>query len=131
MSILRCSIALLITTKVFAEGKVLSFDERVVLAKEVEARPSARHYLNETFYPAIGTLGPVVQECLKQPNASTERFSLVADIDLAGKFINVDYQPKTVTAACFSHAIRDLTIHAPPTCDCARLPIVIEMNIAP
>ncbi|TPQ24842.1 hypothetical protein [Methylomonas koyamae] len=131
MAISRWFIVLLLTTKVFADSKVLSFDERVALAKRIEANPSAKQYFNETFYPAIGALGPEMQECLKQPKASTERFSLVADIDLAGRFINVDYQPKTATAGCFSWAVRGLTIKAPPTCDWVSLPIVIEMNVNP
>jgi hypothetical protein len=108
------------------------FSERVANAKKIEAQEETQAYFKNEMYPAIGpALASAMRECLSLANASTEKFTVVADISQGGEFINVAHKPKTNTATCLATAMRSFHAPPPPTCDCVSLPIVIDMAVKP
>jgi hypothetical protein len=108
-----------------------SFASRVARAREIEARKDSADYFNNVMYPAIGTpLATAMRKCLSHAGASTAKFTVVADVTPAGKFVNLAHQPDTDTAACLATALASLRT-PPPAGARGDLPIVIDMEIAP
>ncbi|MDD2801886.1 MAG: hypothetical protein PHE96_10540 [Methylococcales bacterium] len=109
-----------------------SFAERVATAKEIESQKEADTYFKNRMFPAIGSLlGNAMKACTALPYANLEKFAVVADVTQTGKFINIDYQPRTNTAACVAEAVTGFYAPPPPTCESGDLPIVIEMSVVP
>lgn len=110
----------------------LSFAKRVAFAKEVEEQKATAEYFHNGMYPAIGpSLSAAMRECMSHAGASTDKFTVVADITQNGEFIHIAYEPNTNTAACLAAAMASFRAPAPPTCDYGALPIVIDMSIKP
>ena len=113
-------------------GETTSFSERVAIAKRIEAQKETADYFKTGMYPAIGpALASAMRDCMSRPGASTEKFTVVADVSQNGEFIHIAHEPKTNTAACLAGAMASFRAPPPPTCDCGDLPIVIDMSITP
>ncbi len=113
-------------------AEATSFAERVALAKRVEEQKATAEYFKNGMYPAIGpSLASAMQECTSRAGASTEKFTVVADVSQDGQFTHIAYEPNTNTAACFAAAMELLRAPPPPTCDSGALPIVIDMSVKP
>lgn len=76
--------------------------------------------------------------CLKfvdhytHPDASVEKFTLVANVAESGQLMDIDVEPKSNnTAACFAKAFVTLTAPPPTLCERGVLPIVIDMRVKP
>jgi hypothetical protein len=89
----------------------LSFDQRVWQGRRFEQDATALEYVKKNVFPAIDTvLSKSLTDCLKQPDASTEKFTLVANIMQDGGIGNVDYKPVTNTARCYGNSFRVLSL---------------------
>ncbi len=111
-------------------AQAATFAERVSAAHEVEKQPDAANYFKEKMFPAINnSLASAMRKCAAMPNANVEDFAVVADVTASGKFVNVDYQPRTNTAACFSAVMAGLLVPPPVKYGAPALPIVIEMSV--
>ena len=110
-----------------------TFAERVAIAKEIEAQEAFSTYFFKSLFPAIGpTIGGMMKHCLSLPDASKERFTLVANVTQEGVLTDIDFEPKSNnTGACFAKAFATLTAPPPPLCDCGVLPMVIDMKVEP
>ncbi len=109
-----------------------AFAERVALAKKLEEQNATAEYFQNGMYPAIGpSLASAMRDCTSRAGASTEKFTVVADVSQDGQFTHIAYEPNTNTAACFAAAMELLRAPPPPTCDSSALPIVIEMSVKP
>jgi hypothetical protein len=110
-----------------------TFAERVAIAKKVESQKEAENYFFGSFFPSIGpSMGGIMQTCLSRPNASKEKFTLVANVALDGELVDIDYEPKSNnTGECFAKEFATLRAPAPPLCDCGVLPMVINMGVKP
>jgi len=87
-----------------------SFDQCVRQGRRFEQDATAHDYEKKQVLPAMNTvMSKPLTDCLTQPDASTEKFTLVADILPDGGIGNVDYQPATNTAECFGKAFRTLS----------------------
>jgi len=113
-------------------AETLSFSERIKLAKEIEKQKSAENYFFKEMFPSVGgVMADAMKRCTSAPKANLSPFTLVADISTQGKFINIAYEPRINTAACFADLLSTLQAPPPPTCECVTMPIVIEMKIEP
>lgn len=129
MKCLFLSILLIVSS---SSAIAATFSERVATAKDVELQEETSIYFRNNMYPAIGQeLNQAMRECTSLPNANIEKFTVVADITQEGKFVNIEYEPKTNTAACLAKAMKTFHSPPPPTCDSGSLPIVINMTVAP
>lgn len=107
-----------------------TFAERVAAAKETEKQPEAAAYFKDKMYPAIGqSLANAMRKCTAMANANVEKFAVVADVAASGKFVNVDYEPRTNTAACFAGDMATLPVPPPAKQGAPALPMVIEMSV--
>ncbi len=107
-----------------------TFAERLAAAKEVEKQPEAAAYFKDKMYPAISqSMLSAMRRCSAMPNANVDDFAVVADIAASGKFVNVDYAPRTNTAACFAGALATLPVPSPAKQGAPALPMVIEMSV--
>lgn len=122
---------------VFLSGNVLgagveTFAERHHLAKLAEEQEPTRSYLNDKMFPAVGpAAATAMRGCLTPAGASTEPFTVLADLSKDGNFTRIAYEPKTDTAACFAAAMPSFHAPPPPTQDGRPLPISIDMKIVP
>ena len=108
------------------------FAARERLARKIEEQPETQKYLYEGMFPVIGSsTADAMKICLTSATASTDKFTLVADVLPDGRFGAVAVQPTTNTARCFAAAFRRFRAPPPPTCDCGPLPIAIDMAIKP
>jgi hypothetical protein len=108
----------------------LSFEERVRQARDFEQDAAARDYAGKNLYPAMATImSASMKDCLKQPDASTEKFTLVANILRNGEIGDVDYKPATNTAQCFGESMRSLHLPSLPE-EFPTLPVFFDMKIA-
>ncbi len=109
-----------------------AFNQRVERARQAEHQEVLYNYLHKNFY-ADANFGPVaakLQDCIKLPGASTDHFTLVADITKQGKVANIEVSPRTNTAECFAGALSKMKkLPPPPTSGNDSLPIFIEMTI--
>jgi hypothetical protein len=111
---------------------VSSFAERVALAKWVEEQKAASEYFQNGMYPAIGpSLASAMRECTSRVGASTQKFTVVANVSQDGQFTDIAHEPNTNTAACVAAAMASFRAPPPPTCDLGALPIVIDMSVTP
>lgn len=109
-----------------------TFDERVTLAENAEKKVEVSNYLYKEMFPAIGsTLGGIMMNCLAKPNANQDKFTIVADVQESGRFINIQVEPKNNTATCFSNGFSALKLPPLLKCNCSPLPIVIHMATKP
>ncbi len=125
-----CALAIALAS---ADLYAASFAERVAMAKEIETQEAASDYFLKTLFPAIGPdMAGMMKYCLSLPDASKERFTLVANVAQDGGMTDVDFEPKSNnTGACFAEAFATLVGPPPPLCDCGALPVVIEMKVNP
>lgn len=128
-----CVVALSLFAMHAAAADGQTFSERVALAKQVEEQSATTEYFRNGMYPAIGAaLASAMRECMSRAGASTEKFSVVADISLDGKFTHIAHEPNTNTATCLAAAMASFRAPPPPMCDCgAAFPIVIDMSVTP
>ncbi|MDR2219660.1 MAG: hypothetical protein LBE24_03670 [Methylobacillus sp.] len=115
-------------------GHAATFAERVAISKQIESQKDAKDYLYGSFFPAIGSsMNEAMKMCLNRSGASTEKFTLVANISLSGKLIDIDFEPKeNNTAACFAKEAGSWSAPPPPWLDgYDALPISMSMNIVP
>ena len=111
-------------------GKLPSFKSRVDFANKAEKQPEIRDYLKNKVYHEIGSqLATIMTDCLAKPKASTDKFTLVANIKNPGHFADVDYQPKSNTASCFAKGLSLLSFPDTDLCSCGAIPFVIDMSI--
>lgn len=109
-----------------------SFAERVALAKNTEKQKATTQYFQNEMYPAIGpSLATAMQECMSRAGASTEKFTVVANVSQDGRFMDIAHEPSTNTATCLATAMASFRAPPPPTCDYGVLPIVINMSVKP
>jgi hypothetical protein len=109
-----------------------SFAKRVALAKEVEEQKAAAEYFQNRMYPAIGpSLASAMLECVSRVGASTEKFTVIANVSQDGQLTDIAHEPNTNTAACLTAAMASFRLPPPPTCDYGALPIVIDMSVEP
>lgn len=110
-----------------------TFAERVAIAKKIESQQATQDYFLKGLFPIIGpAMGGIMNECLSHPNASVEKFTLVANVAESGQLIDIEVEPKSNnTAVCFAKAFATLTAPPPPLCDCGVLPVVIDMGVKP
>ena len=110
-----------------------TFAERVAIAKKIESQQATQDYFLKGLFPAIGpVMGGIMHECLSHPEASTEKFTLIANVAESGQLVDIDVEPKSNnTAVCFAKAFATLTAPPPPLCDCGVLPVVIDMGVKP
>ena len=110
-----------------------TFAERVAIAKKIESQQETQDYFLKGLFPAIGPMmGGIMKDCLSHPDASVEKFTLVANVAESGQLIDIDVEPKSNnTAVCFAKAFATLTAPPPPLCDCGVLPIVMDMGVKP
>ena len=74
----------------------------------------------------------IMKACLSYPDASVEKFTLVANVAESGQLMDIDVEPKSNnTAACFAKAFATLTAPPPTLCERGVLPIVIDMRVTP
>jgi hypothetical protein len=107
----------------------LSFDQRVRQGRRFEQDATALEYVKKNVFPAINTvLSKSLTDCLKQPDASTEKFTLVANIMQDGGIGNVDYKPVTNTAQCYGDALRILSLPPLPN-ELSILPVFFDMAL--
>lgn len=122
----------LISIAALAAGEASSFASRERRARQIEKQPQTQKYLSDGMYPNIGqAMANAMKACLADGNASTDKFTLVADVTPAGYFSEVSVRPSTDTSRCFAMAFSEFRAAPPPTCDCGPLPIVIDMTINP
>lgn len=107
----------------------LSFDQRVQQGRRFEQDATALEYVKKNVFPAINTvLSKSLTDCLKQPDASTEKFTLVANIMQDGGIGNVDYKPATNTAQCYGNSLRMLNLPPLPN-ELSILPVFFDMTL--
>ena len=107
------------------------FSKRLESARRAEVEQSTKDYLDRHMFPAMSSsMSGAMKTCLDKPNASTEKFVLVAEITPQGTTANVDYMPPTNTAECFATAFRTLRIAPPPeVIGSSTLPVFFEMTL--
>lgn len=110
-----------------------TFAERVKRATEIETQKAASEYLDGSFFPALGSnMSGIMKMCLNREGASTEKFTMVANVSPDGGLIDIDFEPKANnTAVCFAREIGALKAPPPPLCDGGVLPIAINMEVKP
>ncbi len=117
---------------VTCSNKVPSFAERVALANRAEQRKEIGTYLYKEMFPAIGAnISALMKGCLAKPNASVEKFAIVADVMEPGRFNGIDYQPRTNTAGCFAEGLASLHLPNTKLCQCGAIPVELDMSITP
>ncbi|MHA2904259.1 hypothetical protein [Ralstonia mannitolilytica] len=122
---------------VFLCGSVLgaeaeTFAERHHLAKLAEEKEPTRSYLNDEMFPAVGpAAATAMRGCLAPAGASTDPFTVLADLSKDGDFTRIAYEPKTDTATCFAAAMPSFHAPPPPTQGGRPLPISIDMKVVP
>jgi len=122
----------LVGNSVACNGKLLSFSERVALAKRAEQQKEIGNYLYKEMFPSIGTnMSELMKGCLAKANASVDKFTLVANVKEPGRFSEIDYQPKTNTASCFANGLASLHLPNTKLCQCGSIPVVLDMTITP
>lgn len=111
----------------------ITFAERVAIAKKIESQQATQDYFLKGLFPVIGpVMGSIMKECLSHPDASTEEFTLVANVAESGQLIDIDVEAKSNnTAVCFAKAFATLAAPPPPLCDGGVLPVVIDMGVKP
>lgn len=122
----------LVGNSISCKSKLPSFSDRVALAKRAEQQNDIGNYLYKEMFPAIGSnMSELMKSCLAKPNASVDKFTIVADVKQPGQFNKIDYQPRTNTASCFAEGL--VSLHLPNTkfCQCGSLPVVLDMSITP
>ncbi|MCQ8130753.1 hypothetical protein, partial [Methylomonas rivi] len=106
-----------------------SFEQRVRQGRRFEQDAAAQDYTKKHVLPAMSdALSKSLTDCLAQPGASTEKFTLVADILPDGGISNVDYRPATNTAECFGHAFHGLSL-APLPNELSDLPVFFDLML--
>jgi hypothetical protein len=112
--------------------EALTFGERAELARKAEDRQEVSGYLYQKLFPAIETaLADAMASCTKNEAANLDSFTIIADIDNTGHFINVDVQPETNTSKCFAESLKKIGGPAPGKDAVTPLPIVIDMEVRP
>lgn len=110
----------------------MSFAERVAVAKQLEEKQETQDYFNERMLPTIGqALADAMKKCTGEKGARTDPFAVVANISSNGVFINIDHEPKTISAICVAEAVAALHVPPPPVDGNGSLPIVFEMSVRP
>lgn len=106
-----------------------SFEQRIRQGRRFEQDAAAQDYTKKHVLPAMSdALSKSLTDCLAQPGASTEKFTLVADILPDGGISNVDYRPATNTAECFGHAFHGLSL-APLPNELSGLPVFFDLML--
>lgn len=109
-----------------------TFEERRHLARILEDSEPARSYIYNKMFPAIGsTMADAMRDCLNSSEASSEAFSVVADVSQDGRFTHVAYEPRSNTATCFATAMSSFQVPSPPSGGETPFPIVFVMKIKP
>lgn len=122
----------LVGNSVSCNSKLPSFSERVTLAKRAEQQNEIGNYLYKEMFPAISSnMSELMKSCLAKPNASVDKFTVVADVNEPGQFNQIDYQPRTNTASCFAEGLGSLHLPNTKLCQCGSLPVVLDMTITP
>lgn len=107
----------------------LSFEDRVAEARELEADPAVSAYLNQVMLPAVGTaLQAAMVECAAKAGGQAAGFTLVADVDEEGRFIDVVVKPSHSMASCFSNRLASLTAPAHEVEDLRVIPVIFQME---
>jgi hypothetical protein len=127
------SLCVLLLVLYSANLSATTFAERVAIAKKIESQQATQDYFLKGLYPVIGpVLGGIMKECLSHPDASLEKFTVVANVAESGQLTDIDVEPKSNnTGGCFAKAFATLTAPPPPLCDCGVLPLVIDMGVEP
>ncbi|MDR0476984.1 MAG: hypothetical protein LBH14_03465 [Desulfobulbaceae bacterium] len=108
----------------------IALSDRIALAKRVETEPEAAQYFKTQMYPAITqALANAMTACFPPEKPNPGKFTVVANVSREGKFVNIDYEPKSEAVACVANAIAGF--HTPPPVMHELLPIVIEMSVVP
>ncbi len=103
--------------------------ERARRAEALEREPAVRDYMQRSMFPALTpVLNRALAKCVKEPNASSSDFSMVADIARAGALEQLDYAPATNTAQCVAAALARLHLPSPPE-QYPTLPVVLDMHL--
>lgn len=122
----------LVGNSISCKSKLPSFSDRVALAKRAEQQNDIGNYLYKEMFPAIGSnMSELMKSCLAKPNASVDKFTIVAGVKQSGQFNEIDYQPRTNTASCFAEGLASLRLPNTKFCQCASLPVVLDMSIRP
>jgi hypothetical protein len=111
-------------------GCALDFDERSARAERLERTPVVAAYLDKGVYPLLGDFGTTMGRCLKVAGASTDPFTLVADVAPDGRMANVEVRPAGATPECVAAWWRTLRASRPPKLH-GGLVIVEKVKIAP
>ena len=116
-----------------AAAQPRTFEERRHIAQALEGNSkTVQGYLSSEMYPAIGSaMADAMRNCFERSGASSEPFSLVADVSQDGRFMQIAYEPKSNTAACFAKAISLFRVPSPPALGQESFPIVMDMTIKP
>lgn len=110
----------------------MSFAERVAVAKKHEEKQETQDYFNERMFPTIGqALADAMKKCTGEKGARVASFEVVANISSNGAFINIDHEPKTISAVCVAESVAALHVPPPPVDGNGFFPIVFEMSVRP
>jgi|GEM_PF-5284834 len=102
---------------------------RAKAGQEQEARPENKTYFTVDYPPAMERyMTAVIRNCLAAPGAVVENFVIVADLDKAGRYGNIEAAPAQQTTLCAIQELRQLKAPPPPS---QPFPVVIDFNIQP
>lgn len=130
MRITSLALVLLIAVAFGVSAEIVpTFAERVSTAKTVADLREIKDYI-ETLLTR--TTRPFVLEavriCTNHPCASTDAFTVVADVRQDGTLSNIDHEPKTDASECFANALGRLRVPLPPLGVDGVFPIVFEIE---
>ena len=107
-----------------------SFDERLSSAESYLASAQGTPFAEWTHEHVAPRITPILQKCFGAiENADPTGFMMVADVDPAGKLVNIAVRPSTEISRCVAHMFESEGFEKPPLeKNKVSLPVVFDVG---